>query len=69
MSGEVTHLTLSLSFQERGPAQPARSMNTTTARGRVRARAHSHHPLRHLPIEIGEKSWNQFCACTKPFTL
>ena len=34
VSGQVTHLTLSLSFQERGPALPARCVNTVALVGR-----------------------------------
>ncbi len=33
--GKLTHLTLSLSFQERGPARPATCANAVEMRGRV----------------------------------
>ncbi|MCC0807458.1 hypothetical protein FPV16_14660 [Methylobacterium sp. W2] len=33
ISGKLTHLTLSLSFQERGPVHPARCLNAVASAG------------------------------------
>lgn len=40
-----------------------------SAAERLRVSKDGAHGSVYFSMLIGEKSWNQFCACTKPFTL